>query len=276
MTMSIIKEVWLMKIGYCQYNVIHSDIKSNLKTVKRLLKGCEADVVLLPELAFTGYYFESKEALLTLASKTNQDYIVSALQMLAQSENITIITGMAEAVGNRLFNSVFVINKTGVIGKHRKLNLTDNETIFDAGDTLQTVTVNGVKIGISICFETWFPESFRTLCDQGAEIIVVPANFGGPWTIDVIKVRALENSIPVVMCNRIGEEVIDGEVAEFCGHSQMVDHYGNVIAQANQSESLQIADIDINTPNRNHSLICQSMNNERKKYARLKSENNTQ
>ena len=260
-----------MKIGYCQYAVKHGDIDHNIDTVKTMLKDIDADLIVLPELAFTGYYFETKEALVALSDIDNQTKIVNALKHIATRENLTLFAGMSEVVGNRLYNSVFVINHTGIIGKHRKINLTENETIFDPGDRLELVALDHIKVGISICFETWFPESFRILSDLGADLIVAPSNFGGPWTIDVIKVRALENCMPVIMCNRIGEEIIQGENSAFCGHSEIIDHHGNLLVQATNHPTVDIIDFDFKAPNRNHSLISKSMRFERQKYDKIKS-----
>ena len=57
-----------------------------------------------------------------------------------------------------------------------------NEKIFDRGSTFEVITLGKVKIGIVICFESWFPESYRLLALQGAQIICCPSNFGGPLT----------------------------------------------------------------------------------------------
>ena len=259
-----------MKVGYCQYDVKHGDIDHNIVTVKTLLKDTHADLIVLPELAFTGYFFENKQALVKLSSYTNQAKIVDALTAIAKTEDVTIFAGMAELKGNRLYNSVFVIDHTGIIGKHRKINLTDNETIFDVGDRLELVTVKNIKVGITICFETWFPESFRILSDLGADLIVAPSNFGGPWTIDVVKVRALENCIPVIMCNRIGEEMIHGEPSAFCGNSEIIDQYGNVLVQSGNKPSVEVIEMDFSLPSRDEALISKSMRYERQKYDKLK------
>ncbi len=258
-----------LKTGFCQYDVKHKDIETNLKTIRRLLKGCGADVMVLPELAFTGYHFTSREELAAFASVHVQEKIVSELQALAAKEAMLIVAGMAEAFEGRLYNSAFLVDGSGLIGKHRKIHLTDNESIFDAGDVLDVFALDGLKIGVSICFETWFPEAFRVLADKGADLVVSPSNFGGPWTTDVVKVRALENTMPVVMCNRVGSEVIDGETERFRGTSRIVDHIGDVVAEAGRDESVHTVVIDVETPERNRSLISGRMLSERKKYERL-------
>jgi len=259
-----------MKLAYCQYDVKNGDINANLKTVKRLLKNLDADIVVLPELAFTGYAFASKEALRPYTIPAIQTRIIEEMTSIARQYNLVIVAGMAETEQNHLYNSAFIIDKTGLVGKHHKINLTDNEQMFTPGDSLEVYDVKGIKLGVTICFDTWFPEAFRKLADKGAELICAPSNFGGPWTIDVVKVRALENAIPVVMCNRIGLEIIAGEPAEFCGHSEIIDHQGNILIQAQDEETVGVVAIEPKDADRNTSLICKNMLLERSRYNQLK------
>lgn len=259
-----------MKIGFCQYSVKHKDIKSNLETIKNMIFGVKADLLVLPELALTGYYFENKHDLTKLSTKTIHEDQIEFLRKLAYENQTTFVIGLSELDQNLLYNSVFVIDETGVIGKHRKINLTANETIFDAGDEINVIEVKGIKIGIAICFETWFPEIFRKLVEKGADLICCPSNFGGPWTLDVIKVRALENSIPVILSNRIGAEVIDGTLDYFRGESMIVDEGGNVLVKAGENPYVGVVDIALNQINRNENIICKQMDIEKNKYKIIK------
>ncbi len=260
------KELFIMKIGFCQYDVRKSDIEENLRIVESMLEHTDADLMVLPELAFTGYSFKDKESLMALSDEKTVRMITDRLQALSKKTGAHIVAGMAESEKGRLYNAAYLIGPKGLIGKQRKINLTKNETIFDRGTELSVFEVNGVKIGISICFDTWFPESARILCEMGAKIICSPANFGGPWTLDVAKVRALENSVHVVLANRSGFEVIDGEDAHFRGESRIVDAGGNVLVEAKTAQA--VTSVPVTIAEKKANLICDDMEAEKEQYVR--------
>jgi len=166
---------------------------------------------------------------------------------------------MAEREGDKLYNSAIVIGPEGYIGKHRKVNISKNEKIFDRGKYFEIFKIGSVKIGIVICFESWFPESIRILALQGAQIICCPMNFGGPWTPNVIKVRSLENKVFTIMANRVGEEWIDSEEAKFRGESQIVDYGGNVLAQVAKEECIRTVDINPEKVKKKDNIVCEDM-----------------
>ncbi|MFH5881062.1 carbon-nitrogen hydrolase family protein [Liberiplasma polymorphum] len=258
-----------MKVGFCQFDIKYKDVIANLETIVTMLNEVDLDLVVLPELALTGYYFENKEQLMQLSSDTINGNVIDRLTQVAALKKMTIIIGLAEVSGNDLYNTAYIINRNGVVGKHRKMHLTNNETIFKAGNQVEVFEVDGMKIGIAICFDTWFPEIFRVLSNKGADIICCPANFGGPWTLDVVKVRALENSIPVILSNRLGSEIIKGEKDYFRGESMVIDGFGNLLIKAGDQPYVGTVDIDLKAYSRNKSLICDEMINEKNKYDKL-------
>ncbi len=255
-----------MRIGFCQFNVVYKDIETNMKTIETMLKDVNADIVVLPELALTGYYFKEKEGLAGLSEESRMAPMIERLCSIASKEDVAIVIGLGEVQGDALYNTAYLIDHTGVIGKHRKIHLTDIESFFTAGESIDVFEVKGVKIGLSICFDTWFPEMFRSLVSKGADIVMVPANFGGPWTLDVLKVRALENSIPVVLSNRIGKEMIEGSEEYFRGESMVVDGFGNPLLRAFDQPQIGIVELDVQAFYRNKSLICSHMEQEKYKY----------
>ena len=248
-----------MRIGFCQFNVAHSDIEANLKKITDLLEDTEADLIVLPELCFTGYSFPSKEAVFPFADNSAQKEILNKLGIISKTKGIYLVAGMAEKEGNELYNSAIVIGPEGYIGKHRKINLPKDEKIFDRGKSLEIFKIGNVKIGVAICFESWFPESMRILTLRGAQIICCPMNFGGPWTPDVMKVRSLENKVFTIMANRIGKEQIGSEEAEFRGESQIIDHGGNVLVKATKEECVRTVDINPEEAKKKDNIVCEDM-----------------
>lgn len=255
-----------MRVATCQYDVKKSKPLDNIQTIKTMLKGIKADLIVLPELALTGYFFENSASLKALTKSIDKLKVIETLQNIAREVQSTIVVGLSELDNDKLYNTAYVIDQSGVIGKHRKIHLTRNEKIFDAGDTVDIINVNGINIGIAICFETWFPEFFRTLAARGADMVVCPSNFGGPYTHDVARVRALENSLPVVLTNRVGSELMYGEIEPFCGGSRIIDAYGTIIHASDDQAGIYVTDIDCLTPTRNKNLICDEMDKERAKY----------
>ena len=255
-----------MIVGFCQYDVRYKDIEQNLQVIETLLRDVKADIMVLPELALTGYYFEEKASLMSLSKEAINLNVIERLRKLADARKMTLVIGLSEIEEESLYNTVYVIDQRGVVGKHRKINLTNNETIFTRGETVEVINVNGIKLGIAICFETWFPEMFRLLVNKAADLIVCPSNFGGPWTLDVVKVRALENSIPVVLCNRLGAETIEGVLEYFRGESQIIDGYGNCLIKAGSENYVGTFELDLNAFSRNRSLISDCMVVEQARY----------
>jgi len=255
-----------MKIGYCQYAVKYKDIDKNMHTIEKMLAGIDADLVVLPELALTGYFFDTQEELAALSTAAVTKNVFSRLRAIAEKHALVLVIGMSELADKKLYNTAYVIDETGVKGKQRKMHLTETENIFTAGDEVEVVEAGGIRIGIAICFDIWFPEMCRVLADKGADVICCPANFGGPWSVDVAKVRALENSIPFVLANRTGEEIIKAVREPFRGKSMVIDGYGNVLSAAKRRAKIDVVEVDLQAFSRDKSLLSNNMQNERAKH----------
>lgn len=249
-----------MKIGYCQINVKHSDIDQNLKRITELLRNVSADLIVLPELCLTGNYFANEADLLQLSNDVNQARIMNMFTEIARKNKLHLVAGIAEKVNRDLYNTSVIVGPNGFVGKHRKMNLTKNELVFSRGTDLNVLEIANVKIGMAIGFDSWFPESFRVMALRGAQIICCPSNIVDPRTMDILRVRSLENKVFTVMCNRIGSEIVKGEKAEFRGESQVIDHAGNVLIKADQDECVGITEINPNEVKTKENIMCDDMN----------------
>ena len=255
-----------MRVGFCQFDIAYKNVEKNLETIETMLHLVEADIIVLPELALTGYYFEDKQELMKLSSDAINAKVFRKLQAIAKTKSMVIVIGLGEVVEDKLYNTAYIIDDTGVVGKHRKMHLTNIEGIFTPGDVVEVFEVKGIKLGVAVCFDTWFPELFRKLTNLGVELICCPANFGGPWTLDVVRVRALENVVPVILSNRLGSEIIHGEKDYFRGESMIVDGYGNPLLRAYDQPYTGIVDLDLKAYDKNVSLISKNMVLERQKH----------
>lgn len=236
-----------MKIGFYQYRPLFGRIKANLNKVLKNLEGVEADVIVLPELAFSGYYFKNRDEATSLAEDPKDSATVNALTELCSRNDFYLVTGFTELDGDRIYNSALLIGPEGVEHTYRKLHLFNEEKFwFDAGDIpLSVQEVRGSRIGIMVCFDWVFPEVARALALEGAEIICQPANLVLAYCQQTMLTRSLENRVYSVTCNRFGADRRPQGELKFTGRSQIVAPDGTRIESAPaQREALIIADID--------------------------------
>ena len=160
------------------------------------------------------------------------------------------------------FNSLVVINNDGVVmDNYRKIHIPDGpgyeeKFYFKEGDTGFKVydTAYG-KIGVGICWDQWFCETARALTLMGAEIIFYPTAIGSEPEIGldskehwqrVQMGHAATNTVPVVVANRIGEEIGESCSLTFYGSSFITDYTGAKIAEASRNkEEIIYAEFDL-------------------------------
>ncbi len=114
-----------------------------------------------------------------------------------------------------------------------------------AGDRAVVTNVDGVMVGMSICYDVRFPELYRTLALAGAEVLTVPANFtertGRDHWETLLRARAIENGAWVIAPAQIGGP----PGSPSFGRSMVIDPWGTVVAQAPDAVSIVRADLDI-------------------------------
>jgi predicted amidohydrolase len=107
-------------------------------------------------------------------------------------------------------------------------------------------TGDGTAIGMSICYDLRFPELYRILAVQGAQVIALPAAFTLPTTRDhwepLVRARAIENQAYVIAANQVGEHPAGQRSG---GRSMIVDPWGVVLAQAPDTVGHVVADLDL-------------------------------
>ena len=235
-----------MKIGYYQFRPLFGKVQKNLNKVVHTLSDVSADLIVLPELAFTGYYFKDRQETFELSEDPADSTTVATLIELCQKENFYLVTGFAERKGDKVFNSSLLVAPEGLIHTYRKLHLFNEETkCFDPGDTpLQVQEVRGARIGMMVCFDWIFPEVARTLTLQGAQILCHPSNLVLSYCQQAMLCRCLENSLFAITANRFGSDKRPHGELRFTGKSQIVAPKGVLLQRApSQRESLFITEI---------------------------------
>ena len=235
-----------MKIGFVQNDPEFGNKEKNLKEIIALLKGTIADLVVLPELCITGYTFRSKEELKQLAEPV-EGPTFHQMSELSESTGAVIVAGFAEVDDGKLYNSCMMVYKNKLIGLYRKLHLFNKENLwFNSGNLpLKAYDINGYKIGMMICFDWIFPEAFRTLSIDQAQVVAHPANLVMPYCQESMKTRCLENGVFAVTANRIGREQRGTDDFTFTGASQITSNKGKVLSSAPINEThVNFIDID--------------------------------
>ncbi len=235
-----------MRVSVVQFRPEFGDISGNAAKVVDMMADERADLYVLPELALSGYLFESPEEARGLAQAPDGEEF-GVVARLARERSATVIIGFAELAGERLYNSSLMIGPDGSRTVYRKVQLfCDEKTHFDPGDRAPAVVESGgVRLGMMICFDWIFPEVARTLALGGADVLCHPANLVLPYCQDAMITRCVENRVFALTANRVGTESRAGQSFTFTGASQIVTPKGERLARAGiDTEEVIVADID--------------------------------
>lgn len=246
-----------MTIAQLQTHVFPDKMK-NIETLRPLIrkaKNSGADLVCLPEMFNCPYETPNFPV---YAEKAGGP-VWQALSDLAKEFGIYFSAGSVPECDQdgHVFNTAYVFDRSGKqIARHRKVHLFDIDVkggqYFKESDTLtpgDSATVFDTefgKIGLCICFDIRFPELFRRMVLEGADIVLVPAAFNmttGPahWEL-TFRARALDNQIFVFGTSPARD--LSASYQAF-GHSIAVSPWGRVLNQMDEHEGMQITTIDL-------------------------------
>jgi predicted amidohydrolase len=235
-----------MKVGFYQLTPEWKNPRATLSKLKQRLKGETFDLLVLPELFTTGYLLEEKEVN-KWAEELDDSRTVEELTKLAQASGGMICGSIIELGDDEMiYNTAVIVSGEGLEGFHRKHHLPDSEQVnFRKSHELpKFIDIKGTPVSSLICFDMWMPELVRILARNGAQIICHPSAFSGPDTLDIVKVRALENKVFIITSNLTGTETGLGTEETYRGSSCIVSPSGKVLLQAGAEESLEYIDID--------------------------------
>lgn len=247
----------ILRVGLVQLNSRH-ERAANLDAIERLVGEAAARgarFVLLPEhapyLGPAAGYQEGAEAIPGPTSARFAD--------LARRHGLYLHAGsMVERtdIPGKYANTSLVFDPTGaLIARYRKIHLYDVEIPgrvsmresdrVAPGDAIVTVPIAGVTVGLAICYDLRFPELFRLLALQGAEVLVNPAAFTlytgrDHWEV-LLRARAIENQAWMLAAAQWGAHEPHGACY---GRSLVVDPWGTVVAQASDGVGVVVTEID--------------------------------
>lgn len=243
----------MMKIALLQFKPQLGRPDKNIARIHELVSDCksEYDLLVMPELANSGYLFSSADEALSASEEIPGGSFCRAMAEISKEKDAFIVAGIAERAGDKLFNSAVLVSPSGDIKTYRKTHLFYEEKLwFTPGDTgLNVFEISGkfgkVKLGIMICFDWIFPESARTLAIKGAQIIAHPSNLVLSYCQQAMFTRAVENRVFTVTANRTGTEKNGGKELYFTGKSVIVDTKGNYLCSAGeQDDCILVSEID--------------------------------
>lgn len=233
-----------VRIAALQTAPVLGEVAHNVATIRRLAEECRCDLLVIPELASTGYFFLERNELLGLAEEPENGTFCCWVREHAAHYNRVVVAGFAEREGDRCYNSALIALPDGSRFVYRKTHLFYKEhSVFEPGDTgFFVVEWNGVCYGTMICYDWRFPEAARTLTLRGADIIAHPSNLVAAAALwgPTMSTRALENKVITVTANRHGDEVRDQERLHFSGESRIIDMNGAILAKAKPEEDCVI------------------------------------
>ena len=236
-----------MKIGFFQFKPERGDVKHNAEKIYDSLIDKDFDLMVLPELANSGYLFANSEELESASENIPGGIFSQTLLELSKKKNAYIISGVCEKFIGEFFNSSVLYCPDGSYKIYRKLHLFDSEKQwFTAGNMpLEAYEIHLTKIGMMVCFDWIFPETARTLALRGAKIICHPSNLVMPYCQQAMFTRALENHVFTITANRMGSEKVNDTELFFTGESVIVSPRGEYLKKEKKdSEECIIVEIN--------------------------------
>lgn len=246
----MLKEI---NVALAQISCKVGDKEHNLSVMERNIRQAkqkDANLVVFPELASTGYM--CRDLVYELAEPVPEGPSIRRLEEVTKKEGIHVIFGMLERSGKAraaLYNAAVLLGPNGFIGKYRKTHLPthsafEEKRYFRPGYQAPVFETGIGRLGLTVCYDVFFPEISRLLRLKGSQLIVcisaspaVRRKFFETLTV----ARAIENTAYLVYVNLVGVE--DG--LQFWGGSRIVAPNGKIISQAKyDEEDLVIGRID--------------------------------
>jgi N-carbamoylputrescine amidase len=229
-----------MKIALAQIEVAAGDKPQTLQRMLEMVRQAAdggADLVIFPELSNAEYFCVHWDYRYLAYAEPLTGPTIAAIQTLAAERNIHVIAPiyLEEGAGVK-YNAAVVIESSGAVqGVYRKIHPAARQSLekifFKPGSRLPVFQLGGWRVGILICYDTYFAEASRILALRGAEILALPfAAHHVPMWRSVLPTRAYENGLYVAAVNRVGTEP-GPDWNHFMGRSLIADPFGKIVVE---------------------------------------------
>lgn len=243
------------KVGVIQINS-QANVEENLKTIVRMIEEAVengAKLISLPEVMNQTSSSKEESVWEEIPGRT-----INLMLETAKKYGVWIHCGSIKEMDNdeKHFNTSVMVDPNGkILGSYRKLHLFDVD-LKDGGRVRESdrsskgyeivnIQTEIGNLGFTICYDLRFPELFRILALNGAEIIFVPANFtyqtGKAHWASLLRARAIENGCYIIAAAQIGQKM----KFKAYGHSMIINPWGTVLAEAPDEATIIYADIDL-------------------------------
>ena len=226
------------RIAIVQRDIAWQSIDVNLDGLERMLKGVEADIVVLSEMFQTGFVTSP-------AGIADDGRTLCWMKRMASEYNFAVVGSVVVMEGENYFNRMYFVKPTGEVeyyDKHHLFSVGGEHHHFTAGDRRVVVKWRGVRYLLEICYDLRFPVWSRNVGDYDA--IIYSALWPKPrrevWRT-LLRARAMENQAWVIGVNRVGRE----PELEYSGDSAIIDHLGRVVVDAEDRECVEIAELSV-------------------------------
>ena len=233
-----------LKAAAVQFNITLGVIDQNLKKVEMALDRVAkqgVQLAVLPEMWSAGYDYKR---LVKHAAETPR--VIEAVCKLSAQHNMVVVGSLPEEADGRIYNTAYVVDCGEVLDSYRKLHMFSTmgeDRFLSPGDQTLVVPTSVGRLGIAICYDLRFPELFRKMALEGAEIICLPAEWPKPrqehWRT-LLRARAMENQLFVVATNCCG---LQGKL-DFFGMSLLLSARGEVLAEGGEDDEELVATFD--------------------------------
>jgi predicted amidohydrolase len=248
-----------LRVACVQLNTA-ADTPANVAAASRLVReaaAAGARLIVLPET----WAYKGRRAGILASAEPVEGPSNAVLRGLAAEHGVFVLAGShyePSPYPDRVYNTSALFGPDGaLVAAYRKIHLFDavsgttvyRETdVLTPGAEIATAEVDGVTVGLSICYDLRFPELYRVLALRGAEVLLVPAAFthftgAAHWEV-LLRARAIENGCFVVAPDQTGAHLPERRCF---GHSTIVDPWGTVLARLDEDVGVCLADLDLDT-----------------------------
>lgn len=221
-----------MKYALYQMDIVAGNPEKNRNKVKKWVTETMSndespDILVLPEMWTTAFTLPELDDI----ADTDGEPTTSFTQQLAKDFKVNIVAGsIANKKQGKVYNTALVVDREGsVVHTYDKIHLVpmldEHKYLTGGEEKVRTFELEGVKMGVIICYDLRFPELARNLMLEGVDVLHIVAEWPTPrkdhWKYLQLA-RAIENQMYVVSCNRVG--TYNGE--NFAGTSMIIDPWG--------------------------------------------------
>jgi NAD+ synthase (glutamine-hydrolysing) len=241
-----------LRIALAQLNLFVGDVGGNtqrvIDTAAEARDKLEADLVLFPELALSGYPPED-----LLFHKGMRRQVAAALERVrSEVKGVTVMVGYPDYTDDAIYNAAVLVRDGNAVANYHKQELPnylvfDEKRYFKPGEASCVVELKGMRVGLLICEDIWEPKPARAAQAAGAQLLVVIN--GSPYSLkyqrrreDIVRARVKDTGLPVVYVNMLGgqDELI------FDGGSFVMNAAAEIVQRAPPfKEQLYAVDIDL-------------------------------